>query len=291
MPDAPDALPSFLRLGPARPSGPVILAIPHAGRDYPRALRAMAAVPIARLESIEDRHADLLAADAVAAGATAFVARRARCWIDLNRDEREVDPAMIDPSPKPGDVVTSAKVRGGLGLLPRRLPGAGELWRSRIAATDLAARIAADHRPWHAAIAAALADARACFGASLLLDCHSMPPLAPQDAGGAPDIVLGDRFGRSAADRLVERIAAIARAEGLTVARNSPYAGGYTLDRHGAPARGTHAIQIEVDRSLYLAADMRTPGPGVARIGALIARMAAALADELAAQPASLAAE
>lgn len=274
------ALP-YLRFGPQQPASPVILSVPHAGRLYPDALRAMAAVPLAHFEALEDRHADLLVAEATAAGAIAFIARHARSWIDLNRDPREIDPAMIDPPLRAHEALPSAKVRGGLGLIPRRINGTGELWRRPLPAADLAHRIARDHRPWHAALATALAAAQARFGAALLLDCHSMPPVAAQGAGGPPQIVIGDRYGRSASGLLVERLVAIAEADGLTVARNSPYAGGYALDRHGAPAQGRHAIQIEVDRRLYLLPDLRTPGPGVARIGALIASMAVAMADEL----------
>lgn len=280
---------SFERLGPARPCGPVVLAVPHAGRAYPDALNAMAAVPLKRLEALEDRYADLLVADATASGTVAFVARRARCWIDLNRDEREVDRAMIAPAPHPSHTLVTARVRGGLGLVPRRLQGLGELWRGPIPAAALARRIAEDYRPWHAALADALADARDRFGAALLLDCHSMPPLPTGDA--APDIVLGDRFGRSAASRIVDRLAAVAEARGLRVAFNSPYAGGHALDRHGAPAAGIHAVQIEIDRRLYLAPDLRAPGPGVARIRALIAALVAAASDELAPAGLGLAAE
>ncbi|HWW65873.1 MAG TPA: N-formylglutamate amidohydrolase [Sphingomonadaceae bacterium] len=288
---APPSDSPFLRLGPAHPACPVVLAVPHAGRAYPDALRAMAAVPVARLEALEDRHADLLVADAVVAGATAFIARRARSWIDLNRDEREMDPAMIDPTPRAQDVVGSAKVRGGLGLIPRRLNGVGHLWRGRFDAADIARRIEEDHRPWHSALAATLAEARARFGAALLLDCHSMPPLTAHGLAGPPDVVIGDRFGRSAAPALVERLMAIAEGDGLRVACNSPYAGGYALDRHGAPAEGRHAIQVEIDRRLYLMPDLSTPGPGVGRMRALLARMAMAMADELGTPMTSLAAE
>lgn len=288
-PPSPLPTPSFDRLGPASPSTPVILAVPHAGRDYPPALQAMAAMPVARLQALEDRHADLLAADALAGGAIAFVARRARAWIDLNRDEREVDPAMIDPPPPPCEIFASARVRGGLGLLPRRLQGIGELWRGRVDAADLAERIAHDHRPWHAALAQALQEARTQFGVALLLDCHSMPPISGKSEG--PDVVLGDRFGRSASSRIVDRLAAVVQAQGFRVAFNSPYAGGYALDRHGAPAQGVHAVQIEIDRRLYLTPDLRMPGPGIARMKALIALLAAAGADELAAPLTGLAAE
>jgi N-formylglutamate amidohydrolase len=282
--------PPFLRLGPAQPALPVVVAVPHAGRAYPEAVRALAAIPLARFEALEDRHADRLVSGAAAAGAITFIARRARCWIDLNRDPREIDPAMIDPPPRPQETLPSARVRGGLGLIPRRLNGTVDLWRGPLPVADLAQRIARDHRPWHTALATALAATQARFGAALLLDCHSMPPLGAQGAGRPAQIVIGDRYGRSASGRLVERLVAIAEAEGLRVARNTPYAGGYTLDHHGAPGQRRHAIQIEIDRRLYLLPDLRTPGPGVARISALIARMVAAMADELGA-PLATAAE
>ena len=278
----------ILRRGPEQAELPVLLSVPHAGRDYPLALRARLAVPLARLEALEDRHADLLVDRACAEGATALIAARARCWIDLNRDPREVDPAMIDPSPPAREIVSTMKVRGGLGLIPRYIAGTGDILRGRLTADELAARIAGDHRPWHAAIDTALAQRRARFGAALLLDCHSMPALC---GSGAAQVVIGDRHGRSAAPLLVERAITVARAAGLTVALNAPYPGGYTSERHGRPQYGVHAIQIELDRALYLAPNLRDPGPGMAAMQALIARIAAALAEELGASALPLAAE
>lgn len=274
--------PGFIRHGPAVPTSPVVLAVPHAGRDYPAALRASALLPVERLEQLEDRLADRLITDAVAAGATAFVATRPRCWIDLNRDEREIDPAMVEPSPRSEQLLASAKVRGGLGLIPRRVAGGGEILRGRLHLADVRARIIADHRPWHAEIAAALTAACARFGIALLLDCHSMPPINRRGMEEPPRIVLGDRYGRSADTQLVARLSAISEGEGYRTARNNPYAGGYALDRHGQPQRGIHAIQIEIDRSLYLAPDLRSPGPGLPAVTGLVAKMTAAMADELA---------
>lgn len=277
----PASGPPFLRLGPERPASPVILAVPHAGRDYPPALLAMARAPLARLESLEDRHADLLVDDAVAAGATAFIATRPRSWIDLNRDEREIDPGMIAPAPRRQELVASAKVRGGLGLLPRRLAGVGEIWNGRLPADELEARIARDHRPWHAALAAALDEARARFGTALLLDCHSMPPLPPHAAARPPQVVLGDRYGRTAPSLLLDRLTSLVEGAGLVCARNSPYAGGHTLDRQAIPERSIFAIQVEIDRSLYLGPGLRDPGDGLGRMRALVADMAAAMVEEL----------
>lgn len=281
----------FERFGPARPASPVILAVPHAGRIYPPELIAAAAMPLDRMEGLEDRFADALVAQAVAGGVTAFVARRARAWIDLNRDEREIDPGMVDAATPPGHFIASARVRGGLGLIPRRMAGGGDIYRRRLTAAEVQARIVHDHRPWHAALAEALAAARARFGLAVLLDCHSMPPIAQAPAREPPKIVIGDRYGRSAASRFVDRIAELAEASGLAAARNSPYAGGHTLDRHGRPGSGIHAIQIEIDRGLYLAPDMRALGPGAARMTTFVAALAAALADEALLSPPAMAAE
>ncbi len=252
---------------------------------------ANAAVPRERLESLEDRHVDALIGEAVAAGCIAFVARTARSWLDLNRDEREIDPAMLTPPPPAQRLIQSAKLRGGLGLIPRRIAGAGELWRGPVAASDVEARIASHHRPYHAAIADALAVTRARFGAALLLDCHSMPPVGHEPFKPSPRIVVGDRYGHSASARLVERLVAVIEGVGLCVARNAPYAGGYTLDRHGRPQRGLHAVQIEIDRDLYLERDRRTLASGAGKVAMLLAQIAAAAEDELAGDAAAIAAE
>ncbi len=282
----PEADAGFVLLGAARL--PVLVGVPHAGRDYPAALLAGARLARAQIETIEDRHADRLAGGAVAAGARAIVATRARAWIDLNRSERELDPAMIAPPPPADHLVRSARVDGGLGLLPRRIGGA-EIWRERVPAAELARRVTLLHRPYHAAIAAELAAIRADHGFAVLIDCHSMPPLP--GGRGAARVVIGDRHGRSAASRLVGRAHRLIAAAGLRAALNAPYAGGYTLERHAAPALGIHALQIEFDRSLYLDAALREPGPGLAAIVTLVAELARALADEALAHHAPLAAE
>ena len=271
----------FDRLGPDLPANPLVISIPHAGRDYPPALLAMSLLPEPVLAALEDRLVDRLAANAPALGATLFVARRARAWIDLNRDERELDAAMIVPPPRADRLIASAKVRGGLGLIPRRVGGSGEILRRRLREGEVAARIATDHRPWHAAIAAALVAAHARFGVALLLDLHSMPPIAPAESGDPPRIVIGDRHGRSCGWRFVERLRETLAAHGVPVSRNAPYAGGHALDRHGKPGSGIHAVQVEIDRSLYLASDLRTPGAGMAETTGLVTRLASALLDEL----------
>lgn len=279
------AAPPFDLYGPADPVSPVVLSVPHAGRDYPLALRAALRVAVEALKPLEDRHVDTLA---LAAGGreTMLVQRRARAWIDLNRAENERDPQIDAGADRCAAGLQSAKLRGGLGLIPRRLAGVGEIWRRKLDGEEVMARIAGDHRPYHAALAAAIERARARFGVAVLLDLHSMPPLA-SGAG----MVLGDRFGRSAGSRFVSRLEAETLAAGVSCAVNTPYAGGHILDRHGSPLHDVHAVQVEFDRASYLDAALDAPGPGLTAMAALLRRMIDALADEALALPAALAAE
>jgi N-formylglutamate amidohydrolase len=264
---------AFSRLGPVEPVSPVVIAVPHAGRSYPPAMLAAARLPRSALETIEDRHADLLIADAVAAGSVAIVARMARAYVDLNRDAREIDAAILADPARADPITATPRVTGGLGVVPSRIAAGGAVWRRPLDAADVAARLAV-HAAYHAAIAAALDAAMARHGRAVLIDCHSMPPL-----GGGARLVIGDRHGASAALRYVEAATEAAAAFGLPVARNRPYAGGYTLDRHGAPRMGRHAVQIEIDRTLYLDATQRDPGPGLRRMRAVVAAIALAAGD------------
>lgn len=253
----------FELIAPDAP-GPLVLSVPHAGRDYPDALRDRLRPPVERLAVLEDRHVDAIAR--AIEGVPTLIARRPRAWIDLNRHETEVDPGMIENGPHPSRVTMSAKVRSGLGLVPRRLSGLGELWRGRLPAAELARRIAEDHRPYHEALGGLLARARARHGVAILLDLHSMPPLPGETA-----VVIGTRFGLSASGSYVLPVAAAAAAARLSVQENSPYAGGHIVERHGHPQRGVHAIQLEIDRALYLDARLDDCAPeGLARVQAFL---------------------
>ncbi|MEP9357891.1 N-formylglutamate amidohydrolase [Sphingomonas sp. KR3-1] len=276
---------SFVRHGPAEPLSPVVLSVPHAGRDYLPALVAALRVPVTALKGLEDRHADAIAI-AARREETLFVATRPRAWIDLNRAEHERDPRLDDGAWTHGAPL-SAKIRSGLGLVPRRVANAGDIWQRRLRADEVQQRIHADHRPWHAAVGAALASARARFGVAILLDIHSMPPLGPPLT--AARLVPGDRFGKSAAARFLGRIEGVARAHGVRTAANAPYAGGFILERHGEPRRGVHAVQLEFDRSLYLDSALDQPGPGLAAAVRLLRDLIDAVADE--ALPGAIAAE
>lgn len=282
MTDAP-----FYRIGPERPVLPVILSVPHAGRAYSPSLLQSARVPVSVLEALEDRLVDRLIWRAVAAGATAFVATMPRAAIDLNRDEREVDPAMVAPPPPADSLLPTVRTRGGLGLVPARIAGAGALWRGRISREELKRRIDSVHRPFHAALGNALAAARQRFGAAILLDCHSMPP-RPQ---GESKVIFGDRHGRTIAPHLLEAALAATRTLGYAAACNDPYAGGHVIERHGNPDQRIHALQIEIDRSAYLDPTLKEPGPGFDAVSRLIAAVTEALNSAVIGLPIAIAAE
>lgn len=263
---------SFDILGDSPPASPVVLSVPHAGRIYPPSLHAALRVPAAALVALEDRHVDTVALGA-RQDETMLVQRIARAWIDLNRGEDERDP-LIDAGARGGH--RSMKVRSGLGLVPRRTGAAGDLWLCPMSDADVMARITDDYRPYHQALDAALRAARDRFGAAVLLDVHSMPPLAQ----GRARVVLGDRFGSAAGGRFLDRAACAIEGCRMPIAINSPYAGGHLLQRHGDPRGGVHAIQIEIDRTLYLDRRLDGLGHGLTAATGMLRAVIDALCDE-----------
>lgn len=222
--------------------------------------------PRATLLKLEDRYVDLVAQGiARSTGAGMIAALAPRAMIDLNRSTEDIDWEMFSRSGRPplAGHAPSQRARSGLGLIPRRLPGIGEVWRHRHEMTELDARVDGIHTPYHAAVAAALEDLRARWGAALLLDVHSMPPLSPRAGQGASAIVIGDRFGATCHGEVVAATFAHLARCGLEAAHNRPYAGGYVLERHARPQRRIYALQIEIDRSRYLDRDLSEPGPGL----------------------------
>lgn len=269
------------RFGLEDPPRPVLVSVPHAGRTYPPELLNRTRLSVAELSQLEDRYIDRATDGLARRGFPLLIARTARAWIDLNRSERELDHEMFAPPPRRAQIDTSLKVRGGLGLVPRRLPGLGEIYDEPVCAEDLARRIATAHRPYHQAIADALELMRERFGSALLLDLHSMPPLRPRSGHRPADIVIGDRHGRTAGRRFVQAAMEVCRSHGFALAHNSPYAGGFLLDRHGRPGQDVHALQIEVSRAAYLDTSLDRPGPGMPRVTAMLADLCEALSDEI----------
>ncbi|EJL34670.1 N-formylglutamate amidohydrolase [Novosphingobium sp. AP12] len=265
---------------------PVVIAAPHGGRIYSPFLLRDFRHSKSTLLRLEDRHVDKLAKGvASATGASLLVAHAARAMIDLNRAPDDVDWEMVERAAHPagGAPMPSRRARSGLGLFPRRLPGLGELWRRRMGASDLAERIAGIHEPYHLALEAELARLKERWGAALLIDLHSMPPLGTRPGVPAAQVVIGDRFGASCHGSVVAATFAHFAQCGREAAHNRPYAGGYVLERHANPRKGIHALQVEIDRSRYLDSAFAEPGAGMAGmiedLAELVRRLAPVVAD------------
>jgi N-formylglutamate deformylase len=256
-------------------AGPLVLASPHSGRHYPSAFLAQSRLSLTQLRRAEDAWVDDLLRHAVRHGPL-LAARYGRAYLDLNRAADELDPAMI-ADPLPPRSSRSERVEAGLGVLPRIAGHGLDIYGFRLRLAEAEARVEAVHRPYHDALGDLLAAARDRFGHAVLLDCHSMPT-PPGAPGHVPQFVLGDLGGRAADAGLVEAVEAGLRADGWRVARNIPYAGGYTTARHGRPADGVHALQIEIDRAAYMDPARLQPHGGEARVAASLERVAAVAA-------------
>jgi len=253
----------------------VLLSVPHSGNAYDSGLIARSRLGQATLERLEDPLVDQLIARSHASGAGAVIARTPRAAIDCNRSEDELDPRAV--AGRTGDAPTP-RARAGLGLLPTRLAVIGDLWREPISEAELARLVTEVHRPYHGAIDAKLKRLSERWSEVVLLDCHSMPPRPMGEA----NVVIGDRHGSTSAPWVSEAAERIAARLGFSVARNTPFAGGHIVERHGMPSHGRHALQIEVDRSCYCLRDSRTSGPGFERVSNLFEHLTRGLGELLA---------
>ncbi len=253
---------------------PLVFSVPHSGRDYPRWLVDSARRGRGALALLEDPLVDHLVRPALTLGQGAVIARAPRAAIDCNRGEDEIDPMVVRGT---APQALSARARGGLGIVPGRTRRHGPLWRTPITPAELEGRLNDAHRPYHQGLRALVARCAERFGCALLIDCHSMPPLGD----GAPSLVAGDQFGRSAAGWIAELIVEAGRQAGLAARVNDPFAGGYVLDLHGRPHEGVHAVQIELDRALYCDSSLLAAGGGFVATSRFLQGLAARLGRAL----------
>jgi len=289
IPEVP-GVPAFMLNAPQPSDIPVLIAVPHAGRAYPESLIQRMRNPGFSALRLEDRYVDLVAkAVASRTGAALLVAQAPRAMIDLNRAADDVDWEMFSAGAAnragialPGSNAAGRRARSGLGLIPRRLPGMGELWKGRHDEADLASRIEQIHVPYHDCLSRTLKSLRDRWGAALLIDMHSMPPLTGQGGHIAPEFVLGDRFGVACNGSLIASAFAYFSEMRRGAAHNRPYAGGYVLERHASPREGINALQLEIDRSSYLDARLAEPGRGLGPMVHLLTGLVRRLAGKVA---------
>ncbi|SLN66995.1 N-formylglutamate amidohydrolase [Roseivivax jejudonensis] len=270
----------------------VVFASPHSGRDYPWSFLRHTLLDEHSIRSSEDAYVDRLFDCAPQFGATFLKAGAPRAFVDLNRAADELDPALIEGVRKAGH---NPRVASGLGVVPRVVANGRAIYRGKLGMAEAERRIRDYWRPYHAALQSSLDRAHATFGEALLVDCHSMPHEAVDGVarGGArrPDIVIGDRFGASAAGRLVDRVEAAFIDAGFAVSRNTPFAGAFITQHYGRPARRQHAVQIEIDRAIYMDEARIRPNANFHAFRKLLRGIIADIAAIGPADPRSLAAE
>ena len=256
-----EEVPVYAVSRPARQVLPLVLSSPHSGRHYSAAFLAASRLDDQALRGSEDSFVEELFAGAPAIGAPLLAALFPRAYLDPNREPWELDPRMFsEPLP---DWVNSAsqRVAAGLGTIARVVSGGAEIYRDRLTFAEAERRVRTCHAPYHAALAGLVRETVERFGHCILLDCHSMPPGGGGGQRAMPDMVLGDCFGVSCAPRVTERAELILRRAHYRVRRNTPYAGGYTTHHYGAPSRGVHGLQIEINRALYMNPESRERRP------------------------------
>jgi N-formylglutamate amidohydrolase len=258
---------------------PLIFASPHSGRNYPRAMMAASLLDRQAIRRSEDAHVDELVAAAPAFGHTLIAAEFARAYLDVNREPWELDPSMFEDELPAFARARTARVAAGLGAIARIVCEGQEIYARKLTFAEAEGRVQAVHQPYHAALAALIAETKAAFGFALLIDCHSMPAAAARGpAGEVCDMVLGDRFGAACAGSVTRFVEGRLKALGYRVARNAPYAGGYTTEHYGRPGRKVHVLQIEISRALYFDEAALTLTPGFERLRGRLERLFADLA-------------
>lgn len=231
----------------------VVFASPHSGRDYTWTFLRKTVLDENTIRSSEDAFVDRLFDCAPNFGAPLIRASVPRAFLDLNRACDELDPALIDGVRRVGH---NPRVASGLGVVPRVVANGRAIYRGKLSQSEAQERLDSVWHPYHQRLQTLISNAHAQFDEAVLIDCHSMPREAVEGSVRVgekrPEIVIGDRFGASASSDVVDQVEAAFVAAGLTVSRNAPFAGAYTTQHYGRPSRRQHAIQIEIDRSLYM---------------------------------------
>lgn len=267
-------------LHPDRNRSCVVFASPHSGRDYPWSFLRTSVLDDHAIRSSEDAFVDQLFDTAPEYGAVFIKAGAPRAYVDLNRSSDELDPALIQGVRRQGH---NPRIASGLGVIPRVVAGGRAIYRGKMSREDADRRIADYWQPYHDMLQRLLDDAHRRHGQAVLVDCHSMPHEAMDGVarGGMrrPDVVLGDRFGAAASGDVVDRIEAAFMDAGFVVTRNTPFAGAYITQAYGHPSKGQHAVQVEIDRSLYMNEALIRPNGDFEAVQAALTRVVAEVAQ------------
>lgn len=267
---------------PARQTLPVVFASPHSGSSYAPEFKAASKLDAATLRRSEDCFVDEIFGDAPEMGAPLIKALFPRAYVDPNREPFELDPDMFE-GPLPAFVnKRSPRIAAGLGTIARVVASGEEIYRGKLTFAEVEERIERLYKPYHRALGALIEETRDAFGWCFLIDCHSMPSVGgpmDQDSGmSRVDLVLGDCFGASCARGLTRHVESILQGAGYAVTRNIPYSGGFTTLNYGRPEGGVHALQIEINRRLYMDERTYARRPGLFALRGVMRGLAGSLA-------------
>ncbi len=258
---------------------PFVYNSPHSGRIYPASFLAVSRLDERTIRRSEDTFVDELFMRCVERGAPLLRAHFPRAWLDVNREPYELDPKMFAGDLPSYCNVRSTRAAGGLGTIARVVAEHHEIYAKPLEVTEGLTRIESVYRPYHETLRRLVAETHAKFGLAVLVDGHSMPSsVKSREIRSRPDFVIGDRHGTSCAPEISESAAAFIRARGYSVTLNKPYAGGFITEHYGRPKRGLHALQIEVNRGLYMDELRFEKSPGFSRLQGDIGELAATLA-------------
>jgi N-formylglutamate deformylase len=272
--------PPFEIIEPTDGTSAVIFNSPHSGRVYPRTFLGVSRLDLTTLRRSEDSFVDDLILGLVKHGHPVMRAHFPRCYVDLNREPYELDPRMFDGRLPSFANTRSMRVAGGLGTVARVVGDAQEIYSQRLPVDDALRRIETLYKPYHRALRRLCTRVHRDFGTAVLIDCHSMPSISGgKDDRPRADVVLGDRYGTSCAAVVSETIEETLRMLGYAVSRNKPYAGGFITEHYGNPAAGLHAIQIEINRALYMDERRYEPNASFAKVADDLEILAARLDD------------
>jgi len=247
------AVPPFEIRESAEQRVPFVFNSPHSGRHYPERFLAMTKLDANEIRRSEDCYVDELFGAAPTLGAPLLAANFPRAYLDVNREPWELDPRMFNEPVPPFANIRSARVAGGLGTVPKLVGEGLDIYARRLPLAEAVGRIETVYKPYHDTLKQLVMRTHAQFGYAVLIDCHSMPAsIRIGDSGLRPDFIIGDRFGVSATRSLTDAAISILSSMGYSVAHNKPYAGGFITEHYGRPAKGLHALQIEINRGLYL---------------------------------------
>ena len=274
-----EVAPPFEIVEPAEWRAPIIFNSPHSGSAYPGEFLGASRIDLPTLRRSEDSFMDELIVGLVERGFPVARVNFPRCYVDVNREPYELDPRMFSGRLPSFANTRSMRVAGGLGTIPRVVGDGQEIYRDRLGVEEALQRIETLYKPYHRALRRLINRVHQTFGTVVVVDCHSMPSIGvSRDEPRRPDIVIGDRYGTSCAPVLPDRVEETMSRLGYSVGRNKPYAGGFITEHYGNPASGLHAVQLELNRAIYMDERRREKGPRFAQVAADFATLAEALA-------------